>query len=55
MDALDASDEMLSILRAKNIYGRIIHDSTDCHRTDIKDGNYLTTFTWSYVLMVVPS
>ena len=38
MDALDASHDMLSIAKAKNIYGRIIHDCMDGHRTDIKDG-----------------
>ncbi|KAI0228566.1 hypothetical protein LSAT2_020976 [Lamellibrachia satsuma] len=40
MDALDVSDEMLSIARTKNIYGRIIHDYMDGHRTDIKDDTY---------------
>ncbi|KAI0239618.1 hypothetical protein LSAT2_009666 [Lamellibrachia satsuma] len=38
MDALDPADDMLSIAIAKNIYGRIIHDCMDGHRTDIKDG-----------------
>ncbi|KAI0220206.1 hypothetical protein LSAT2_028283 [Lamellibrachia satsuma] len=40
MDALDASYDMLSIAKAKNIYGRIIHDCMDGHRTDIKDDTY---------------
>ena len=49
MDALDPADDMLSIAIAKNIYGRIIHDCMDGHRTDIKDGKYSITFTRSYV------
>ena len=55
MDALDVSDEMLSIARAKNIYGRIIQDYMDGHRTDIKDGKYPTTSVGFMFLMVAPS
>ena len=49
MDALNASGEMLSIASAKIIYGRIIHDCMDGHRTDIKDGKNSTIFIWPFV------
>ena len=55
MDALEPSGEMLSIAKAKNIYGRNIHDCMDGHRTDIKDGKYPTTSVGFMFLMVARS